>query len=406
MFLNFFFALRKNGIPVSLHEYLALMEALQKDIGTHGIDEFYALSKAVLVKQEGHLDRFDLLFGQYFRNVNDIGEALLQAQIPDEWLRANWLNNLTDEEKAQIEKLGGLDALMERLKTLMEEQKKNHNGGNRWIGTGGSSPFGSGGYNPEGMRMGNQSAGNRTGLKVWEKRAFKNLDDRVELNTRNIKLILKRLRILTREGIPNELDLDGTIRKTSENAGMLDIAMHPAKKNRVKVLLLLDIGGSMDEHISLCEQLFSAAKWEFKQLEFFYFHNCVYEYVWKDNHRRFHERIPTLELLHKYNGDYKLIFVGDAAMSTYEIFYRGGSVEHHNDEPGITWLRRLENHFRHIAWINPLPEYEWDYYESVKAIRTFTGNRMFPMTVEGLTQAMRSLKNSKYKYTNEVWGNE
>lgn len=406
MFLNFFFALRKNGIPVSLHEYLALIEALQKNIGTYGIDEFYALTKAVLVKQEGHLDRFDLLFGQYFRNVNDLGEALLHAQIPDEWLRANWLNNLTDEEKAQIEKLGGLDALMERLKILLEEQKKAHNGGNRWIGTGGSSPFGSGGYNPEGLRMGKQSAGNRTGLKVWEKRAFKNLDDQVELNTRNIKLILKRLRILTREGIPNELDLDGTIRKTSENAGLLDIAMHPAKKNRVKVLLLFDIGGSMDEHISLCEQLFSAAKWEFKQLEFFYFHNCVYEYVWKDNHRRFHERIPTLELLHKYNSDYKLIFVGDAAMSTYEIFYRGGSVEHHNDEPGITWLRRLDQHFRHIAWINPLPEYEWDYYESVKAIRTFTGNRMFPMTVDGLTQAMRSLKNSKYKYTNQVWGGE
>jgi hypothetical protein len=404
MFLNFFFSLRKHGIPVSLHEYLALLEALKKDIGAYSIEDFYALSKTILVKNEAHLDRFDLIFGEYFRRLQHLADALLVTEVPEEWLKKNWERELSDEEKAAIEKLGGLDALMERLKTLLEQQKGQHQGGNRWIGTGGSSPFGQGGYNPEGMRFGKNSGGNRSGLKVWEQREFKNLDDRVELNTRNIKLILKRLRILTREGLADELDLDNTIRKTSENAGMLDIALRPAKQNRVKVLILFDIGGSMDEHIEMCEQLFSAAKWEFKHLEFFYFHNCVYERLWKDNKRRYHEQMPTLELLHKYNSDYKLIIVGDAAMSPYEIFFKGGSVEHYNDEAGIEWLKRLSTHFKHLAWINPLPDYEWDFYESVNQIREWSGQRMFPMTVEGLTQAMRSLKHRKFVHDSDPWG--
>ena len=403
MFLNFFFALRKHGLPVSLHEYLALMDALNKRVIENRVEDFYALTKSIFVKQEAHLDRFDKLFGQYFKGLDEIPDDFFSTKIPKEWLEKYLFNKLSDEEKAEIEKLGGLDALMERFKELLEEQKKAHSGGNKWIGMGGTSPFGSGGYNPEGFRVGDQG-GNRSAVKVWDKREFRNLDDRVELNTRNIKLILKRLRILTREGMPTELDLDTTIRKTSENAGFLDIAMQAEKKNRVKVLLLMDIGGSMDAHVELCEQLFSAAKWEFKHLEFFYFHNCVYETVWKDNRRRFNERMPTLELLHKYNSDYKLIFVGDAAMSPFEIFYRGGSVEHYNDEAGIVWLERLKKHFKNIAWINPTPEYEWEYYESVQLLRDFTEKRMFPMTVDGLTQAMRSLKNKKHIYDNQVWG--
>ncbi len=405
MFLNFFFELRKHGIPVSLHEYLSLLEALKKGVINYTLDEFYALSKAIFVKHEALLDRFDLIFGHYFEGLEAIPDDFFSASIPPEWLRNYLKTQLTEEEIAQIEKMGGLDALMERFEELLSEQREAHAGGNKWIGTGGTSPFGNGGYNPEGFRVGGEG-GNRKAIKVWNQRAFRNLDDRVELQTRNIKLILKRLRILTREGIPNELDLDGTIRKTSENAGMLDIAMHASKKNRVKVLLLMDVGGSMDLHVSLCEQLFSAARWEFKHLDFFYFHNCVYESVWKDNRRRFREKLPTLELIHKFGSDYKLIVVGDAAMSPYELFYSGGSVEHYNDEPGIKWLRRLSDHFKHLIWINPLPEYEWDYYESVDLLRKFTGNRMFPMTVDGLTQAMKCLKNRKQTYKNKVWEEE
>ena len=403
MFLSFFYALRKNGIPVSLHEYLALMEALKQNIIQYNVEDFYGLSKAIFVKTEGHLDRFDKIFGEYFQGLDAIPDNFFETEIPGDWLKKFFENDLSDEEREKLEKLGGLDALMDRFKELLEEQNEEHNGGNKWIGTGGTSPFGHSGYNPEGFRIGGQSR-HRKAIKVWEKREFKNLDDSVELNTRNIKMILKRLRILTREGNPEELDLNGTIRKTSENAGMLDISMQASKKNRVKVLMLMDIGGSMDDHIALCEQLFSAAKWEFKHLEFFYFHNCLYESVWKNNRRRFNERTPTLELLHKYNRDYKVIFVGDAAMSPYEIFYRGGSVEHYNDEAGITWLRRIKDHFKDVIWINPTPEYEWEYYETVAALRNFTDNKMFPMTVDGLTKAMRSLKNGKDAWENKVWG--
>ncbi len=405
MFLTFFYALRQNGIPVSLHEYLSLMEGLRRGLAAFSIDQFYALAKAVFVKHEEQLDRFDLLFGRFFEGLEQLPDDFFTSHIPAEWLRTHLLRELSEEEKERLEKLGGLDALLQRFRELLEEQDEAHHGGNKWIGAGGTSPFGHQGYHPEGFRIGGEGR-NRRAVKVWGRREFRNLDDRVELNTRNIKMILRRLRILTREGRPEELDLDETIRRTSENAGVLDIALQPERRNRVKVLLLMDVGGSMDDHVELCEQLFSAARWEFKHLAFYYFHNCVYESVWKDNRRRFRERIPTLELLHRYNGDYKLIFVGDAAMSPYEIFYRGGSVEHYNDEAGIIWLRRLQAHFKQIAWINPLPEYEWDYYESVNLLRQVTGNRMFPMTVDGLTQAMKCLKNARQTYDNQVWGDD
>lgn len=399
MLIDFFYALRRGGIPVSLHEHLALLDALQQGLGHWQMDDFYALARAIYVKQEAQLDRFDLLFGEYFGTVSSLA-AFLAQELPADWLREQLLQEIDPEE---LERLGGLDALMERLRELLAEQNEAHFGGNKWIGSGGTSPFGAFGQHPEGIRTGGESR-NRSALKVWEQRAFRNYDDRVELNTRNIKLILKRLRNWTREGLPTELDLDETIRRTSANAGVLDLALQPTRANRVKVLLLMDVGGSMDDHIELCEQLFSAARWEFKHLEFYYFHNCVYESVWRDNRRRYHEKIPTLELLRRYNSDYKLIFVGDAAMSPYEIFYRGGSVEHYNDESGIAWLGRLRDHFPNMAWINPMPDYEWDFFESVNAIRAYTRNRMFPMTVTGLTQAMRCLRNPKRTYDNKIWG--
>ncbi len=403
MFLSFFYTLRSHGLPVSTHEYLGLMEALQKEVINKSVDDFYALCKTVFIKQEAHLDRFDKVFGLYFKGIEFIPDDFFESKIPKDWLKDALFNQLSEEEKEAIEKMGGLDALMERFQELMREQNERHAGGNKWIGTGGKSPFGANGFNPEGFRIGQNGGKNKSAIKVWDRRDFRNLDDKVELNTRSMKMILKRLRHLTREGIPTELDLDDTIKRTSENAGMLDIQMVASKQNRVKVLLLIDIGGSMDEHVKYCEQLFSAAKHQFKHLEYFYFHNCVYESVWKDNNRRFSNRLPTLQLLHKYNRDYKLIFVGDATMSPYEIYYKGGSVEHYNDEAGIVWLQRLKDHFKNIAWINPTQEYEWDYFESVNLLRKFTGDRMFPMTMDGLTKAMKCLKNSKKTYANKVW---
>lgn len=404
MFLPFFYALRHSGLPVSLHEYLTLLEALQKGL-VQSVDDFYALGKTILVSDESQLDRYDLVFGRYFQGMEELADDLFGAHIPEEWLQKAFTRELTEAEKEAIERMGGLDALLQRFQDLLDEQKEAHQGGNKWIGTGGTSPFGHGGYHPEGFRIGGEGR-HRKAIKVWQRRDFRNLDDRVELNTRNMKLIFKRLRILSRSGLPSELDLDGTIRRTSDNGGMLDIALHAPRKNQVKVLLLMDVGGSMDEHVALCEQLFSAARWEFKHLEFYYFHNCVYESVWKDNRRRFRERIPTLELIHTFNQDYKLIFVGDAAMSPYELHYRGGSVEHYNDEPGITWLRRLKAQFPDMVWINPTPEYEWDYYETIPMIRQFTDHRMFPMTMDGLLQAMRALQNRAHRYTNQVWGEQ
>jgi len=397
LFLDFFFLLKNNGIPVSLHEYLSLMDAMKKNVAQHSTEDFYFLSRSILIKNETHLDRFDLLFGNYFKGMENIPEDFFK-NIPDEWLRKNFEKFLTDEEKKMIEAMGGLDKLMERFKQLMQEQKERHEGGNKWIGTGGTSPFGANGYNPEGIRMGQEGSRNRSAIKVWDKRDFNNYDDTQELNTRNIKIALKRLRHFTREGIADELDIDETIRKTSDNAGVLDIEMTPSKRNRVKVLLFMDAGGSMDDHIELCSQLFSSAKHEFKHLEHFYFHNCVYESVWKDNLRRHNDRTPTLEVLHKFNRDYKVIFIGDAMMSPYEIVSRGGSVEHDNDESGFAWLMRFKEHFPHMVWLNPNAERGWSYFESTKIIREVFDNKMFPLTIDGLTQAMKALKNPKIHY--------
>ena len=396
MFLTFFYLLRDNGIPVSLHEYLTLMKAMKNEVGTYSIDDFYFLSKSIFIKNEAHLDRYDLLFGKYFKGIDFLPEDFFKT-IPEEWLRKNFEKLLTEEEKKMIEAMSGLDNLMERFKQLMEEQKERHEGGNKWIGTGGTSPFGANGYNPEGFRVGQEGSRNRSAVKVWDKRDFANLDETIELNTRNIKVALKRLRVFTREGLAEELDIDETIRKTSDNAGMLDIKLVASEKNRVKVLLLLDIGGSMDDYIELCSQLFSAAKHEFKHLEFFYFHNCIYETMWKDNERR-HDRIPTFEILHRFNRDYKVIIVGDATMSPYEIVSKGGSVEHYNDETGLAWLQRVKEHFDSVVWLNPSAERGWNYFESTNIIRDVFDHRMFPLTVEGLTKAMKALKNGKLQY--------
>jgi uncharacterized protein with von Willebrand factor type A (vWA) domain len=396
MFLTFFYLLRDNGIPVSLHEYLTLMKAMKNEVGTYSIDDFYFLSKSIFIKNEAHLDRFDLLFGKHFKGIDFLPENFFKT-IPEEWLRKNFEKLLTEEEKKMIEAMGGLDKLMERFRQLMEEQKERHEGGNKWIGTGGTSPFGANGYNPEGFRVGQEGSRNRSAVKVWDKRDFANLDETIELNTRNIKVALKRLRVFTREGLAEELDIDETIRKTSDNAGMLDIKLVASEKNRVKVLLLLDIGGSMDDYIELCSQLFSAAKHEFKHMEFFYFHNCIYETMWKDNERR-HDRIPTFEILHRFNRDYKVIIVGDATMSPYEIVSKGGSVEHYNDETGLAWLQRVKEHFDSVVWLNPSAERGWNYFESTNIIRDVFDHRMFPLTVEGLTKAMKALKNGKLQY--------
>ncbi|HQG37537.1 MAG TPA: VWA domain-containing protein [Chitinophagales bacterium] len=392
MFLDFFLLLKEEGLPVSIGEYLNLLEALNKRVAAFSVEEFYFLSKTILVKHEQFLDRYDILFGQYFHGV-EVAE-LEQKEIPADWLQKEMDRLFTEEEKAMIEKMGGLEKVMERLKQLLEEQKEKHQGGNKWIGTGGTSPFGHGGYNPEGVRIGGDGGG-RSAIKVWEKRQFQNYASDVELNTRNIKLALKRLRILTREGIEDELDLHTTIEKTSRNGGYLDIEMQPAKKNRVKVLLFFDVGGSMDPYVELCEQLFSAAKSELKHLEFFYFHNCVYESLWKDNIMRYNDRIPTFDILHKFNQDYRVIFVGDATMSPYELTSLGGSVEHYNDESGITWLQRFVAKFPNTIWLNPTNEYYWDGVPTIKAIKEIFKDRMFPMTLEGLTNAMKTLKGKK-----------
>ncbi len=392
MFLDFFLRLKEEGLPVSIGEYLNLLEALNKRVTAFNVEEFYFLSKTILIKHEQYLDRYDVLFGNYFHGV--ALSEIEKKEIPDDWLNAEINRLFTEEEKALIEKMGGLEKLMERLKQLMEEQKEKHQGGNKWIGTGGTSPFGNSGFNPEGINIGGKGGG-RSAVKVWEKREFQNYASDVELNTRNIKLALKRLRILTREGIEDELDLHTTIEKTSRNGGYLDIEMQPAKKNRVKVLLFFDVGGSMDPYIELCEQLFSAAKSELKHLEFFYFHNCVYESIWKDNNLRYTDRIPTFDVLHKFNQDYRVIFVGDATMSPYELSSLGGSVEHYNDETGIAWLKRFVAKFPNIVWLNPSNEYYWDGVPTIAAIKEIFKGRMFPTTIEGLTNAMKTLKGKK-----------
>lgn len=395
MFLDFFLLLKKEGLPVSIKEYLDLLEALDKKVIAYSLDEFYYLCKTVLNKNEVYLDRFDILFGQYFKGASFIDEIDISG-IPKEWLEKEIDRIFSAEEKALIEKLGGIDALMKRFEELLNQQKEKHQGGNTWIGTGGTSPFGHGGYNPEGFRVGG-SGGQMSAVKVWEKREFRNYASDVELNTRNIKMAMKRLRILTREGLEEELDLDGTIDKTCRNAGFLDIEMQASKKNRVKVILLMDSGGSMDPNIELVSQLFSAARSEFKHLEYYYFHNCIYESLWKDNQLRWSDRIPTFEVLHKYNNDYRVIIVGDATMSPHEIISAGGSVEHYNDESGATWLQRIKDHFPYLVWLNPTNEYYWKNIYSLNWLKDFFGGNMFPMTLDGLSNAMKTLKGKKLR---------
>ena len=387
MLIDFFLHLKASKLPVSTKEFLALLEALQKRVIEHSLDDFYVLSRAVLVKDETHFDKFDRAFGEYFKGV----EALpgMDALIPEDWLRQAIKKHLSDEERAKLEKLGW-DKLMETLKQRLAEQKERHAGGSKWFGTGGTSPFGHGGTHPEGVRIGGKSE-NRSAVKVWEKREFRNLDDHIELGTRNIKVALRRLRHFARQGAAEELDLDGTIAGTARNAGWLDLHMRPERHNAVKVLLFLDVGGSMDDHIRVCEELFSACRSEFKHLEHYYFHNCVYDYVWKDNCRRHNERIPTLDVMHKYGSDYKLIFVGDATMSPYEIIQPGGSVEYNNPEPGASWLRRLSDTWPHAIWLNPEPEHSWQYRQSILMIHDLIGGRMFPLTLDGLERGMRLL---------------
>ena len=389
MFIDFFHELRKSKIPVSLKEYLMLLEGMDKQVIDNNVEDFYFLSRAALVKDERNLDKFDRVFGEVFKGLEILGDGDV-AQIPDEWLQALTEKFLTEEEKQMIESLGGWEKIMEELQKRLEEQEKRHEGGNKMIGTAGTSPFGAYGYNPEGVRIGQKEGRHGKAVKVWDKREYKNLDDEVELGTRNIKVALRRLRKFAREGAPTELDLPDTIRSTSHQ-GYLDIKMVPERRNKIKVLLFFDIGGSMDAHIRTCEELFSAARTEFKHMEYFYFHNCLYEDVWKDNRRRHTEKMPTWDVLHKFPHDYKVVFVGDATMSPYEITYPGGSVEHWNEEAGGLWMERLLNIYESAVWLNPVPERHWEYTPSIQIIQQIMGDRMFPLTLQGLDGAMREL---------------
>ena len=391
MFVQFFHTLKSVGLPVSLREYLTLMEAMSKDLPERSVENFYYLSRASLVKDERHLDKFDRVFAEHFKGIEgNLDDLLAQTDIPEEWLRALSEKYLSEEEKAEIEALGGWDKLMETLKKRLEEQEKRHQGGNKWIGTGGTSPFGHGGYNPEGIRIGGKSTHKRA-VKVWEKRQFKNLDDKVEIGTRNIKIALRKLRQFARDSAQEEFDLDGTIKATARQ-GFLDVKMRPERRNTIKVLLFFDIGGSMDPYIRQCEELFSAARSEFKHMEYFYFHNCLYDFVWKDNSRRWADRLSTWDILHSYGSDYKVIFVGDAAMSPYEISVPGGSVEYFNEEPGALWLQRLLQVYSHCVWLNPTPEGHWHYSQSTAMIRHLFENRMYPLNLSGIEQAIATLK--------------
>jgi uncharacterized protein with von Willebrand factor type A (vWA) domain len=393
MLIDFFYTLRAARLPVSVKEFLTLLQALQADVvgprqpQACTIDDFYYLARTALVKDEKHYDKFDRAFAAYFKGVELIAD--FRQQIPADWLRKVLERELTPEQKAAIEKMGW-DELMETLKKRMEEQKERHQGGNKWIGTGGTSPFGHGGYNPQGIRIGGKSS-NRSAVKVWEQRAYRDYDDSQELGARNIKVALRRLRRFAREGNELELDLPGTIRSTAANAGWLDIKMVPERHNAVKVLLLMDVGGTMDDHIQSVQELFSAVKAEFKHLEFYYFHNCVYDFMWKNNRRRYAEKFPTWDIIRKYNKDYKLILVGDATMSPYEILQPGGSVEYNNEEPGAQWLSRLTHAFPKCAWINPEPQGLWSYRQSIAIIGQLMGGRMYPLTLKGLEETMRQL---------------
>ncbi len=387
MLINFFYTLRAAKLPVSVKEFLTLLEAVKEGVIGPSVDDFYYLARTTLVKDEANYDKFDRAFGAYFKGVELLTD--FTQDVPLDWLRKTLELELTPEQKAAIEKMGW-DELMETLKKRFEEQKERHEGGNKWIGTGGTSPFGHGGYNPQGIRIGGAGR-NKSAVKVWDQRAYKDYDDTKELGTRNIKVALRRLRKFAREGAAEELDLDDTIHSTAANAGLLDIKLVPERHNKVKVLLLMDVGGTMDEHIHRVEELFSAAKGEFKHLEFFYFHNCVYDFMWKNNKRRFSEKFATWDVIRKYNKDYKLIFVGDATMSPYEILQPGGSVEYNNEEPGAEWLQRLTNAFPKFAWINPEPPGVWQYRQSIAIVQQLMNQRMFPLSLSGLEGAMRLL---------------
>ena len=388
MFTTFFLELRAAKVPTSLREYLTLMEAMREGVAGYNIDDFYFLARATLVKDERYLDRFDRVFGQCFKGLETPTDPM--TELPEEWLRKLAERYLSEEEKAQIEAMGGGEKLMETLRQRLAEQKGRHQGGSKWIGTAGTSPFGAHGYNPEGVRIGQEKNRNFRAVKVWDRREFKDLDGNVELGIRNIKIALRRLRKFARTGAPDELDLDTTIRETA-NHGYLDVVMRPERRNAVKVLVFFDIGGSMDSHIEQVEELFSAAKTEFKHMEYFYFHNCLYEGVWKQNRRRFTDRTPTWDVLHKYPHDYKVVFVGDASMSPYEIMVPGGSVEHVNEEAGTVWLERITRTYPHAVWLNPVAQRHWDYSESTTIIRRLFSQRMFPITIEGLEGAMKEL---------------
>jgi uncharacterized protein len=389
MFTSFFLTLKDSRVPVSLTEYLTLMSAMKAGCASYDIEDFYYLSRSAMVKDERNLDKFDRVFAKCFEGLESVDP--LKLAIPEEWLRKLAEKTLTEEEKRQIEALGGWDKLMEVLRQRLAEQKGRHQGGSKWIGTAGTSPFGAYGYNPEGIRIGQDGNRNFRAVKVWDRRDFKNLDDSVEIGTRNIKLALRRLRRFAREGAATELDLPDTIRSTAHNGGYLDLKLVPERHNTVKVLLLLDIGGSMDEHVKACAELFSAARGEFKHLETLYFHNCPYERLWRDNRRRYDETTPTWQVLHTYPSDWKLIVVGDATMSPYEIAQPGGSVEHMNEEAGAVWLERLFHTYPHAAWLNPQPEEHWRYHRSIDMVRGLVADRMFPLTLGGLDAAMREL---------------
>ena len=392
MFSNLFYSLKEAKVPVSLREYLTLLEAMEKGVAMWDVEEFYFLARSALVKDERNIDRFDRVFAEVFKGLETVsGADMVDAQeLPEEWLRKMAEKHLSEEEKKQIESLGGWEKLMETLKKRLEEQEKRHQGGSKWIGTAGTSPFGAYGYNPEGVRIGQKEGRNRSAVKVWDKREFRNFDDNVELGTRNIKVALKRLRRWAREGEADEFDLNGTIRATAEH-GYLDVKTRPERRNAVKLLLFLDVGGSMDGYIKQVEELFSAAKAEFKHLEFFYFHNCLYEGVWKDNRRRYGEQTDTFDVIRTFGPTYKVIFVGDAAMSPYEVVYPGGAIEHWNPESGETWLRRVTDHWPSAIWLNPVPEKGWRYTQSTQMIKEIFDSRMFPLTLSGIGDAMKEL---------------
>jgi uncharacterized protein with von Willebrand factor type A (vWA) domain len=392
MLIRFFLMLRAAGIPVALTELLALLEALRARLAALSVDEFYWLARVVLVKDERHYDRYDRVFAAHFQGLEHAFAALAGADVPPEWLRRQAEITLTAEEQRRVEALGGFDELMRALAQRLREQRERHEGGDRMIGTAGRSPFGAHGYNPEGVRIGQQDSRQRRAVKVWERREFSNLDDSVELGTRNVKLALRRLRRFAREGAAQELDLGGTIDATARNAGYLDLKLVPERHNAIKVLLFLDAGGSMDEHVKVCQELFAAARAEFKHLEYYYFHNFVYENLWKDNRRRHVERVPTLQVMRTYGPDYRLVFVGDATMSPYEILQPGGSIEHWNEEAGAVWMQRITQRFPRHVWLNPEPEDRWDYTASIGVARQLLEDRMFPLTIEGLDRAIKALK--------------